>query len=72
MMDVMVRFREGVCDTPLHIYQCFVDGMGSFSSASICFSGVHFPVFLPKTVGAYRIRPNVSEVEWVGEAELRR
>ena len=53
---------------PLHIYQCFVDGMGGFSSASICFSGVHFPVFLPKTVGAYRIRPDVSEEESVGEA----
>ena len=57
---------------PLHIYQCFVDGMGSFSSASICFSGVHFPVFLPKTVGAYRIRPDVSEGESVGEAALHR
>ena len=45
-----------------------VSWMGSFSSASICFSGVHFPVFLPKTVGAYRIRPDVSEEESVGEA----
>ena len=55
---------------PLYIYQCFVDGMGSFSSASICFPGVYSPAFLPKTVGAYRIRPDVSEEEWVGEAVL--
>ena len=47
-----VRRREGVCDTPLHIYRLFVRdslfvGVGPFS-------------FSLATVGAYCIRPDVG------------
>ena len=67
-MDVMVRLREGVCLCAPTYLPMFRGWDGRLSSASICFSGVHFPIFLPKTVGAYRIRPDVSEEESVGEA----
>ena len=49
------RRCEGVCDTPLHIYHLF---------AGNAFMAVVVVVdYSPKTVGAYRIRPDVGEYE---------
>ena len=52
-----VRRCEGVCDTPLHIYHLFV--RDSFIVSIIIFW------FSPTTVGAYCIRPDVSENEMI-------
>ena len=52
-----VRRREGVCDTPLHIYRLFVRDSLFVGVVPFCFSLA--------TVGAYRIRPDVSEDEMV-------
>ena len=32
---VLVRRREGVCDTPLHVYRLFVMGVGSLHSMQV-------------------------------------
>ena len=45
-----VRRREGVCDTPLHIYRLFVRDSLFVGVVPFCFSLA--------TVGAYRIRPS--------------
>ena len=47
-----VRRREGVCDTPLHIYRLFVCDSFFVGVVPFCFSLA--------TVGAYRIRPDVG------------
>ena len=49
----MFAAEEGVCDTPLHIYHLFVGDSFFVNIVLFCFS--------PKTVGAYRIRPDVGE-----------
>ena len=50
-----VRRREGVCDTPLHIYRLFVRDSLFVGVVPFCFSLA--------TVGAYRIRPS-CERKW--------
>ena len=45
-----VRRREGVCDTPLHIYRLFVGNLFFVGVVPFCFSLA--------TVGAYCIRPS--------------
>ena len=45
---------EGVCDTPLHIYHLFVSDSFIVDVIKFCFSQA--------TVGAYCIRPDVSEL----------
>ena len=54
-----VRRCEGVCDTPLHIYRLFVRYSFFVGVVPFCFSLA--------TVGAYRIRPDVSEDELMAE-----
>ena len=51
----MFAAMEGVCDTPLHIYRLFVRDSLFVGVVPFCFSLA--------TVGAYRIRPDVSEDE---------
>ena len=48
---------EGVCDTPLHIYRLFVRYSFFVGVVPFCFSLA--------TVGAYCIRPDVSENEMI-------